>query len=33
MLFYRSHGITRNTNLLYLKDQPNWYYEQQVLFL
>ena len=31
MLFYRSHGITRNTNLLYLKDQPNWYYEQQVL--
>ncbi len=31
MLFYRSHGVTRNKNLLNLKDQPDWYYEQQEL--
>ncbi len=31
MVFYRSHGITRNKEQLYKKNMPEWYYEQQFL--
>ena len=31
MSFYRSHGITRDVNILEKKDMPKYYYEQQFL--
>lgn len=31
MTLYRSHGITRDRNLLTRPDEGDWYYEQQVL--
>ena len=31
MIFFRSHGITRDPKFLYKSAMPDWYYEQQLL--